>query len=406
MHLIRHAATTPINKLRYLNAALVDVKFGPTIERFGMFFLHDLDIDTGTIEVLESEDDREVAKVMKLEQRAKRLKRNAPRIQNSEPDSFFPYGDSPAWSIIVNALRDSPETMMRSWIWNPAWDRHRQASHLFCQMTIDLWLVVVDKALVGQVPHPANLKEAMQVWTVTSLQETFLHCRFIASNHGLRGPRTGQKQPSFRSLVDVFFPLPTSKLNVNSVWLPFVKKGYLKDFHRLAQSLPAEQLADLLNMLKTIFHNLQCLPFAHACKEHGRQTGQVWKSGAGFVEMLANPQFYRIRRIGKGEVKKRITFRLKASKAVVEARLDQEHAGIPYKMGRREYRKHQRSAKRLNYRQPPKKHRRKVVTRSEVEADTHSDCSSAETGSSAETSSSSEDEDGSDEEVDVDSDGS
>jgi len=393
LHLIGHVAITPLNKLSYLNAALVDLNFGPTIEHFGMFFLHDLAIDTGTLEGLESEDDGEVARVMKLDQKAKRTKQNASWIQNSEPNTLFPYGDSPPWETIVNALRDSPEKIIRGWIWDPTWDGHPQASRLFCQMAVDLWLIVGDKALARDRPRPTSLEQAMRVWTVTDLQETLLHSQFIASGQGLRGARMNQKQLSFRSMVDVFFPLPTKKLNDDSVWKPFVTKGYIKEFHRLARSLPAEQLEDLLKALRTIFYNLQCLPFAQSCQTQGnRKKGQIWKSAGGWVEMQTNPRFYRVLRIGKKEVKKKTGTRLKASKAVVEARLDQEHRGIPYKMGRREYTNRQRSAKRLNYRQPPKKPGKKAVTiGTEHEPETESDSDQEDIGSETESNSDKED---------------
>ena len=81
--------------------------------------------------------------------------------------------------------------------------------------------------------------------------------------------------------------------------------------------------------------------------------------------MLTNPIFYKIERVGK--VKRMNMARgkwVKASKAIIEARLDKQHRNIPFNEGRLktrqmrkacEYEVKRRSRKKNNYRKPPVK---------------------------------------------------
>ena len=81
--------------------------------------------------------------------------------------------------------------------------------------------------------------------------------------------------------------------------------------------------------------------------------------------MLTNPIFYKIEKVGKA--KRKATTRgkqIKASRAIIEARLDEEHRQIPFNEGRLKARQvkkarkretKRRSGKKNNYRKPPQK---------------------------------------------------
>lgn len=356
MHLIRSVVITPVNTLSYLNAALIDLNFGPVIERFGMFFLHDLKIETGELEGLESEDDQEVVRTMELEKKRRRQARAAATIHNSEPSAAFPFGNAPSWKEIVSALENSPLEMIRFWVWDEFWSRNQEASMLFIQMTVDLMLALSDQALSGERPRPTTMEEAMRCWTAESLLQTLGHCLFVASNHGLTGARTGRKQRSFKEMVQTFFPAPDSHFNPNSIWLPFVQKGYIRQYHQRLSTKTERQQQDLEEALELIFFHLQCLPMAAACQPTGRAVGHIWKAVDGRIQLITNPIFYRLEKVGSDVTKKqRVTVRVKASNAVIEARLDQEHRGIPLKLGQARRRQQQRSAKQANYRKPPQR---------------------------------------------------
>ena len=357
MHLMRYVGISPINKLRYVNAALIDLNFGPTIERFGMFFLHDLHLGPNpTLGEIESSDDQEVAHVMKLDLKNKRRLRRAPRIVNTEPTALYPFGESPSWATIVDALRSSPNDIVKPWAWDEMLEGNEHASDIFVQMTIDLWLSLADIMLSGDRPHPTNLEEAMRCWSTRAVDDVLVNCRFTASNHGLKGPQTGKKHGSFRDMFKVFYRPSATAFHNNSVWKPFVQKGYLKSYHDICARLPAQGVQDLDNALKAIFARLQCLPPATRCANGKRQTGRTWKSLQGAVEMVTNPKYYKLIRIGgRARMTERVATRLKVSQAILDAKLDEEHRGIPFDETRRRSRKKNRSSRRKNFRRPPKR---------------------------------------------------
>ena len=81
--------------------------------------------------------------------------------------------------------------------------------------------------------------------------------------------------------------------------------------------------------------------------------------------MLTNPIFYKIKRVGKAKgINMARGKQVKASKAMIEARLDEQHRNIPFNEGRLKTRRvrkackrevKRRSGKKNNYRKPPVK---------------------------------------------------
>jgi hypothetical protein len=395
MYLIRYVAITPINTHTYLNNALMDLNFGPHVERFGMFFLHDIDLENGVfLHGCEAEDDREVGVVMKVDQKRRRRARAAPPLVNSEPNATYPFGDSPSWNTIVQAVQESPEKILRPWSWNDVWDRNQHASALFVQMTVDLWLSVVEKRLNGPAPKPSNLEEAMRCWTLTGIQEAVIHPSFQASNSNLHGARKGKRQPQFHDFTDIVFPPPDTEFNPKSVWLPFVNKGYIKKYHTLCRRLSPSRLVSLMDVLRTIFSKLQCFPPIARCGSDGRKVGRIWRMVDGYIQLVTNSKFYKVAQIGNPEkLKKRVGGRVRAAQAVIEGRLDEVHRGIPYRLGKNEARKRQaqqKSSKKANYRKPPQRKRR------EDPPGDHKDIGGAGGADSEASESESEEDDGTD----------
>jgi hypothetical protein len=244
---------------------------------------------------------------------------------------------------------------MRAWVWDQSWENNLAAADLFVLMTVDIWLTVADHSLLTMAPHPTTLQEAMQTWTIAGLERAFANVAFVASNGDVQGGRTGQKQQRFSDMVKVFFPLPDTAINGKSLWNTLAQKGYIGEYHRIVASLSSEGRETLNQALEVIFQNLQCLPNARPCG-NGRNLGRIWKARDGMVEIMTNSRFYRLVSIGGNTRKKRgHTARIKASNAVIAAKLDEEHCGVPYKKGRKQTLLACRSAKSRNYRMPPTK---------------------------------------------------
>src|ERR1700679_2189360 len=56
MHMMRHIPHAPVVKARYLKDALRDLYFNQVMERFGTFFLHDLDLQRGVLTCIDRKD--------------------------------------------------------------------------------------------------------------------------------------------------------------------------------------------------------------------------------------------------------------------------------------------------------------------------------------------------------------
>jgi hypothetical protein len=107
MHLIRHIPVNPLPKLGFLRDTLVDLQFGPVVEHFGMFFIHDIDLRSGFIRRIDAEDSLEAKEVMKHV-----LKVQQEMVRNSCPTEVFPLGNAPSWSEVVKTMSYDPELLV------------------------------------------------------------------------------------------------------------------------------------------------------------------------------------------------------------------------------------------------------------------------------------------------------
>jgi hypothetical protein len=122
-----------------------------------------------------------------------------------------------------------------------------------------------------------------------------------------------------------------------------------------------EESSSLLIGLKRIFGRIQCLPSAVSCTY--KACGRLWEQYHGGVKMLTNPIFYKIERVGKAKRSANMRGKqVNTSKAIIEARLDEQHRQIPFIEGRLKARQvkkarkretKRRSGKKNNYRKPP-----------------------------------------------------
>jgi len=349
MHLIQHVPTNPSPKLGFLQDALVDIQFGPIIERFGLFFLHNLNLETGAVEELDTIDSQEAHNAIK----SRNSKDASLHITNSCPTAIYPLGNAP-WSQVVETMALNPELLVEEWIWNDFWGSHYVAGKLFIEFTVDMWLTVNPHVLKTDPPHPETLEDATRTWTLCSLKQTFTQCIFCPSNYNLSGPIHGRHTKGLCEMLSIFFPLagdgehPSDSVLI-SVWEPFKRHGYLSDYYQsLAGGGDKERLH---NALLLIFNGLQCLPMSLAAS--GKSPGRIWDCHRGSVRFMTNPAYYRLECIGgPSHVSRRKAVKVKANKATIEARLAEEHSGIPAKRTGQQQRE-QRRAKRRAAKQVP-----------------------------------------------------
>jgi hypothetical protein len=359
MHLIRHVSHSPIAKLGFLRDALMAVRFDSVSKRFGMFFLQDLDIEHAFIGEIMSEDDKDCKNAMGQAKTGKSRPGRAP-LKNSEPSEQYPLGKNPSWAQIVSTMEINPKLLMKEWVWDPIWVGNDVAADLFIDFTIGFMSSLVTNIFHSKkMPSkPQSLEEAMEFWTVSSLQQLLSNSKFIASTHHLKRKFPELESPGFCDYFDIFFTPSDHEFTTKSVWGSFVNKGYLKIYHEALTEGSEDAVETLQSELRKYFGRVQCLPDAAL-----GTIGRLWSVADGSIQFLTNPIFYKFEGISSGRQTTRQVFHVKASRNILEARLDEHHRGIPFDQSKGEARKlrklkkvalARRSTKTKNKRVPPR----------------------------------------------------
>jgi hypothetical protein len=374
VHMLRQIPHSPVAKTSYLSDALRDLHFYKVMGKFGTFFLHELDLENASLPGIEQEDSNECLLAMSRVKSLRLIKEkravDTALLANEEPTEQFPIGNAPSWDEITSTMARNPTLLMSEWAWDDKWATRSTAGRLFVQFTTDYFLTLATDVVRNlKLPKPKDLKGAMELWTLRSLTRTFNDVSFKPSNHGLLGNVAGRRNPSFKDMVHLFFPIPEFNIRKDSVWHPFLTKGYIREFHETLYPMTDKDTSSLLHALGKIFGRIQCLPNAVACTQ--KACGRLWEQFNGGVRMLTNPVFYKIEKVGKA---KRLTTvrrkQVKAGRAIIEARLDEEHRHIPFNEGRLKARQvkksharetERRSGKKNNYRKPPTKRKKTPV---------------------------------------------
>jgi hypothetical protein len=347
VHLMRNVSFSVSSKRSYLTEALCDLNYESTIHRFGMFFLHDLDITQGQLHPVMQRDNGDVDKAMGLHKKGKkRATRTMAAILTHHPDlpnDSFPLGEAPTWSDLQSCLKHDPIKLIKPWVWNSAWDKDADTSELFNGFTNDVWLALDHKVLSKPLSRTRTLKDSMELWSVASIKTNFLDVSFIPNGQGISKKK--KSCWSFRDLASKYFPDPTVPLAPKSAWSGFREHGYLKRYQELKDRLTPARFKHLQNNLKLLFDNIQCLP------SHGKPGGRIWKSRLGTVEILTNPKHYKLKSIGNTpRTARKKVIRVNAHPAEVSARLGEIHSGIPTRVSKKSRRAASRANKKINAR--------------------------------------------------------
>ena len=206
VHLLRNVSFVVPAKYAHLIEALRDLSYEGVIQRFGMFFLQDLNPVTGELPVIAQMDNAEVA--LKLTTRVRKVgqSRNPTGARsaqkNTEPTVEYPLGERPTWNELVHCLDKHPARIMHSWRWISlrTWDDY--ASDLFVAFTKDMWLALDPSRLRNHLGTTNTLQEAVESWSVSHVVENLLSVRFLPNSHGLN--KKTKQCWDFADLVDEF----------------------------------------------------------------------------------------------------------------------------------------------------------------------------------------------------------
>ena len=384
MHIIRHTCHLPTVKAKYLLDALRDVHFQEIMSDYGMFFLHDLDLDRHCILGIPDTDPTACKEAMSHNGKGRKPLMVAPP-PSSGPSGLYPIGDSPAWAEIKAFIGRGAQTFMYKWVWDPDWDGvNETAAQLFVRFSREYFATLKDDALRADAPSPTCLEEAMNAWTVVELSHTLVSCWFIASNHGLDGKFPGARSLSFRDHAQMFFPMKPDYIT-NSAWSPFLQHGYIGRYLRELEELgDDDQQQALADAIADIFGRLHCLPVIVTPSQ--RSKVKVWTASHEGVHLLTNPIFYKLKRVGGPKADARVAAnrlqRVKASNAVINKRLIEMNGGgaasaADAKRARKMARDRMKrlSTKTRNKRQPPERwgRQKKEISPVDMEGESEKD---------------------------------
>ncbi|KIM76118.1 hypothetical protein PILCRDRAFT_91756 [Piloderma croceum F 1598] len=192
MHMMQHIAHSPVASTGYLRDALRELRFHKVMERFGTFFLHEMDLEGAAVLQIDKEDSDKCLLVISQVKSLQKIKEmrgiEVAIVADEEPTEQFPIGNAPTWEEISLMMARWPTMLMSDWVWDEKWVTRSTASRLFVQFTIDYFLTLSTDALkVPEFPKPHDLKGAMELWTMQSLMTVLKDVSFKPSNHGLKG---------------------------------------------------------------------------------------------------------------------------------------------------------------------------------------------------------------------------
>jgi hypothetical protein len=312
-YLIQASAITPDIRIADLSSSLAVLCFAPVAERYGLFFLHDLDLETGDLpEIVDADDDR-LLRILKVKRRRNQGTRRIREVELNQ-DGI----ESITWPELVNYVADHPTEFLHLFTWEDELVVDECAIDLFERFTCEYWMSLsaeyVDQ---GALPPITCIKDAVEWWSIESFCAKTKHeVEFVPCNAGLTGAITGRRHPSFEDRRKVFFPGPDVQHGRLSSWNAFKEHGgYLEEYYNFLRSKSEEAVKETHAALDVIFSKVQCLPSITS-------KALLWNRRLDNLKLkiAVNPLYYRITTIKSTPRGKRAP-RVTASNALLRQRI-------------------------------------------------------------------------------------
>jgi hypothetical protein len=287
-HIIQHIRATPIVKDSLLREDLKALRFDAVCDRFGCFFLHQLDLTNGHLPDVREKDTPQMLKSMGVEPNARKEKARNKKLPP-------PCQGSMSWDRLGELLNQGDKGVkLREFEWDDLWYFYAPAIRLFCCFTFDYWSFQKDELFTRVKTVPRSLQEAMNLWSLPSIKERSIsptEIKLTPSADGLENnvpPRS--RRQFFGEKRTTFFPEPGETPAEISHWIPLFTKGYVRGYHEAIENSEDNGKA-IKDSLDAIFKNLQVLPH-----NPGRHTNNklpwLWKLNE--VHLLLNSTYILI----------------------------------------------------------------------------------------------------------------
>ena len=303
-YMMQSVLFTPHMVNPHVRESLALLNYKASVDRFGMFFLQELDMTREIVlpEVL-VEDDIGMLRALGYLERPIRRSRDTPRVYQEYNEDDYPIGKTPSWSQLTEMLRLQPWVMMRGWSWPEELDHYRDAelgsmahlaSELFRLFTSQVWVTLNDhwKKEPDHLDRLMTLVESLELWTLEKLHDKLPSYRVIPCNSDIHGSIPGPKALSFSMRYGLYFVQTGDPLK--RIWdILGHAPGYIASYRKEIEMLDVADVDELHGGLEMLFSHCQCLPNSK------RDGGSVlWEVRQGEVILLGNPRFYKVDSIG------------------------------------------------------------------------------------------------------------
>jgi hypothetical protein len=295
---------TPTMVSSFVNEALALLWYRQNVDRFGMFFLHSLDLNKEKcLPEMLIEDDLDVLRTLGVTLK----KKSRPRMPSPDNDvEVFPLGRAPSWPTIQKSVRESPWILMRAWSWSPQLaNLERAACKLFILFTVHIWATLHENWRTEcDAICPTTVEEALKYWTLQEIHHQIKSVTFVACNAGLAGIPDTKKMQSFADRRELYFP--PSDDGLSSHWnILATAPGYINEYHIICDKRSVDDINQLNDDLAELLSNCHCLPNSRRDGNGGKRGRDVvWDIKSERVVILTNPSFYKLQRVGEGGQKR------------------------------------------------------------------------------------------------------
>jgi len=305
MHLIRSIDSTPTDVPAHVRESLSALKMRQVVSRFGMMFIHDLDLSPNsetTLPGVRPCDDRDVLSQLELSSKNRKRKRI---FQDNSRSIEFPLGKRPTWNQVKDIMKKNPLLIIRHWTPSLFYShRGTTAGILFVKFTRGFWVLLKTEHIIPpEVEEEVeNLDQAMAIWSASNVSISIKNSVFILNRSGVNGAVPGGNESrSFRERSIIYFPSPGILPPSGSKWFPFfnAKVGYIHEYHKSLDLLQEDEEKDgLKESIGDLFNEIQCLPESEGFTS--RKEGRTWPRAKGEdgIAIIVNSRHMKFMSIG------------------------------------------------------------------------------------------------------------
>lgn len=298
-HLLRSVETTPKMVPAHVIRSLADLRLRQTRSRFGMMFLHNINLTSVQYALVDIEDDDTQDVLAALKIKKKFNPRRNP--SHSGPSVAYPLGQYPTWKAVQQAVRHEPWNIIRQYQVPPL-SRLLIVRRSFQMFTEQMWDSLNDTHLtaVGR-PEAHSLDVAMKAWSVGAVFDCITKVSWETINTGHWKSISGPRERAFHMRVRMYFP-STREIASDSPALRrfhLLDTGYLSQFWQSMAPLSDDERDDVYRDLEDLFRHIQCLPGTRIIERGDAPLPTTtWQISGGAVRVITNPSYYMIKGLG------------------------------------------------------------------------------------------------------------